>query len=195
VKLARAGWMALVVCAVACGRGDREWRRDLEAARAAKDAMFRGEDSPLPAARRSTFQGLRYFDPDPKWDVQAALDPAASADSVWLVTSKGTREPFTRVGRVVFRRGGRVHALVLFRSLPSDEFFLPFTDATSGHETYGAGRYVNPVPTPDGGLRLDFNRAYNPYCAYDASWVCPVPPAENHLDVRVRAGEKSVDAH
>lgn len=180
----------------ACARGgDPAWRAELERARTAKDEAFRGAQSPLAPERRARFEGLRYFPPDPAWDVTAALDAATPADTVALVTSKGTRDVFLRVGRLHFRHDGRAHSLELYRSLAAGEFFLPFTDATSGKESYGAGRYVDVVPTPDGGLRVDFNRAYNPYCAYEASWICPLAPAGNHLAIRVAAGEKAFDGH
>ena len=72
----------------------------------------------------------------------------------------------------------------------SGELFLPFADATSGVETYGAGRYLEPEALPDGRMSVDFNYAYNPYCAYNERWSCPITPAENRIDVPIRGGER-----
>ncbi len=74
-------------------------------------------------------------------------------------------------------------------------FFLPFADALAGDETYGAGRYLEPEPAGDDRLLIDFNLAYNPYCAYNPNWSCPITPAENRLKVAIRAGEKVFDDH
>ena len=81
----------------------------------------------------------------------------------------------------------------MFRSVDhdDDEYFLPFRDATSAHETYGGRRYLDVHPLPDGRMVVDFNYAYSPFCAYSDAWSCPFPPDENHLSVPVRAGERT----
>ena len=76
-----------------------------------------------------------------------------------------------------------------------DEFFLPFVDSLAGKETYGAGRYLEPHRHGDGPFHIDFNYAYNPYCAYNERWSCPITPAENRLKVPIRAGEKLFESH
>ena len=82
----------------------------------------------------------------------------------------------------------------MYASEDMDELFVPFRDATSGKETYGAGRYLEvESPGPDGRVRVDFNAAYNPYCAYNPDWSCPIPPGENWLSVPIRAGEKTFE--
>ena len=86
---------------------------------------------------------------------------------------------------------GEPAALAVYRSPHHDELFLPFRDATSGRETYGAGRYLEPAKLAGGRLLVDFNLAYNPYCAYSEEYSCPLPPFENHLKVAIRAGEKA----
>ena len=194
----RAATSVLLVLAAAsaCSRGgDPANRAELVRLRADKDLVMRGAESPFSTEGRKSFHGLRYFGADPSWDVRAVLDPTAAGDTIGLLTSKGTHDRFERVGRVLFERRGKKYSLVLYRSLAEGTLFLPFSDATSGRETYGAGRYLDPVATPEGALRLDFNRAYNPYCAYDTRWICPIAPPENRLDVRVTAGEKTYDAH
>jgi uncharacterized protein (DUF1684 family) len=181
---------------VTCVRPDpqeREYIAALWRDRAAKDQFMGSPESPLPPERRSGFQGLRYFAPDPTWRVHARVESMAKPDTVRFLTSQRTFDVFLRIGRAHFTRRGREGALWVYRSLADEQLFVPFTDATSGRDTYGAGRYLDPGAANGDSLTLDFNRAYNPYCAYDARWVCPLPPPENHLQERVEAGEKASD--
>lgn len=173
---------------------DAAWRTGLEAARSAKNGVFRTADGPLTPAQQATFTGLHYFAPDVSWRVNGHLETAAPVDTVHFVTSKRTLEAYLRVGRVHFDRSGHSYALTLYRAIDSGSYFLPFTDATTGHDTYGAGRYLDVEVGSDGAVALDFNRAYSPYCAYNDGWVCPVAPAENHLPVAVQAGEQQFGA-
>ena len=85
--------------------------------------------------------------------------------------------------------------LTIFKDQRSDNLFLPFADATSGNETYGAGRYLEIEMQNEGQLLVDFNYAYNPYCAYNENWSCPLTPAENRLSVAIRAGESLFETH
>ena len=84
---------------------------------------------------------------------------------------------------------GQAQALQVYKSEEQDALFLPFADQTTGSESYGAGRYLDPEEEADGTIPLDFNLAYNPYCAYNEQWSCPLPPRENRLAVRIEAGE------
>ena len=94
-------------------------------------------------------------------------------------------------GTISFQVKGETATLTVYRHENDGEFFLPFTDLTRGQSSYGEGRYVDLEPLHHGRFGLDFNYAYNPYCAYNANWSCPVPPVENRLDVAIEAGEKS----
>ncbi len=162
-----------------------EWRRG-------KDAAFAQEgQSPLEPDDRATFAGLRYFDPDEAYRFAVEVEPFSQPELVQMQTSTGDEATYERYGRVRFTAGGAEQTLTVFRSPGQDHLFLPFRDATAGDETYGAGRYVEIVPSQSGGLVLDFNYAYNPFCAYSPHWVCPIPPAENALPVPIRAGERS----
>ncbi len=96
-----------------------------------------------------------------------------------------------RWAKVAFSVDGAPAELTVYKDSSQGSLFLPFADATSGDETYGAGRYVEPDAQPDGTLLIDFNYAYNPYCAYNEAWTCPITPAENRLRVPIRAGEKN----
>jgi uncharacterized protein (DUF1684 family) len=105
-----------------------------------------------------------------------------------MQTTTGDVQTYERFGRVRFPVAGEEAALTIYRN--ENGFFLPFVDALAGNETYGAGRYLEPEELPDGTLLVDFNLAYNPYCAYNENWSCPITPAENRLKVPIRAGEK-----
>ena len=96
-----------------------------------------------------------------------------------------------RWAKIAFSVDGAPAELTVYKDASDDSLFLPFADATSGEETYGAGRYVEPEAQSDGNVLVDFNYAYNPYCAYNEAWACPITPSENRLRVTIRAGEKN----
>jgi uncharacterized protein (DUF1684 family) len=169
-------------------------REDVLELRARKDEFFRSHpNSPIPPDRRAAFAGLAYFEHDPALEILAPLEPDPSREEVVMETSTGAQRLFVRAGWVSFTVGGEPARLALYAdaAVPDPrEFFVPFRDATSGAETYGAGRYVEASLTDDGEVHLDLNAAYHPFCAYADGWSCPVPPAENRLSVPVRAGER-----
>jgi hypothetical protein len=102
-------------------------------------------------------------------------------------------QTYERVGKIRFTVDGEPAELTVFRN--EHGYFLPFADALAGQETYGAGRYLEPEVLPDGRLHVDFNYAYNPYCAYNELYSCPITPPENRLQVPIRAGEKIYQEH
>jgi len=110
-----------------------------------------------------------------------------------MVTSKGTKQRFHRVGYFEFEIDGKNARLQAYRSAQREdnELFVPFRDGTSDKESYGASRYLDLDLTKDDNYVIDFNYAYNPYCAYSEDYVCPLPPRENWLDIEIRAGEKN----
>ena len=166
--------------------------------RGAKDRMMRGETSPLPPEERTRFAGLRYYPPDPSFRVTATFHPAGEPRDITLSTSTGEEREMTMVGLITFARPGvdvrgEPLELELFRSAPADGggWFLPFADGTNGETTYGAGRYLDiDGPDEENRLTLDFNYAYNPYCAYNPGYSCPLVPTGNVLPVRIEAGER-----
>jgi uncharacterized protein (DUF1684 family) len=167
-----------------------EWRRS-------RDELFRtSSQSPIPPAERKTFGGLSYFDYDPAFRVVARVEPAESG--TWSFDATEGTLVLDCAGRARFVLGGRPHTLNLywFRSYGGG-LFLSFRDRTSGKQTYGGCRYLldtvkgADLGTSDGRLVLDFNFAYQPSCAYDPRWVCPLAPPSNRLDLEVRAGERS----
>lgn len=167
---------------------------DIEDFRADKDAFFRDHPgSPLMPEQRASFEGLAYFAVEPALVVEAALETSGVDldEANAMQTTTGGEQIYRRAGVVRFEVRGEPVRVTLFASTDMHELFLPFRDATSGKESYGAGRYLEVEPSNEQGtVVVDFNYAYNPYCAYNPSWSCPIPPGENWLAVPIRAGER-----
>ena len=161
--------------------------------RKSKDAFFAtGENSPLTPQQRRQFRGLEYYSENPQLRFALALDefPDQEKEHTEIITSTGDSNTQIRWGKFSFNVDGQEVSLTVFRGVDQEEFFLPFADSTSGGVTYGAGRYLDIVPLHDGRYLIDFNYAYNPYCAYNPDWSCPIPPPGNRLRVAILAGEK-----
>lgn len=169
------------------------WRRALIRFRREKDGLFRTDpDSPIPSVERESFAGLRYFDPDLSFRFESRLRRDPAPEGVILGTSKSTGQLFNRVGRFELGLEEVKVTLHAYQSAEREDpnLFVPFRDSTSGNESYGSSRYLDlPVEHNDEYV-IDFNYAYNPYCAYSDAYVCPLPPRENWLTVAVRAGER-----
>ncbi len=163
--------------------------------RAAKDAFFRASpDSPITWDKRAGFAGLSYYPIDPTLRFEGLRllpRPGSLAEILHIATSDGTYRPARRVGKLEFPLDGGSRTLTAFDVGADDaSVFIPFADATSVVETYASGRYLDIVPDPDGTYVLDFNAAYQPYCAYSPDYSCPLTPAENLLPDRIEAGER-----
>ncbi len=160
----------------------------LIAARRQKDAFFKTHpQSPLTPEQRAQFDGLRYYPPNPALDLVVTVEPLAQDDWVTLQTTTGDVREYRRYGRFAFVVDGQDVQLTIYEA--DYGFFLPFVDAGAGVETYPAGRYLEPERLDEQRFHVDFNQAYNPYCAYNDAWSCPITPAENRLKVHIRAGE------
>lgn len=172
---------------------EADWHGALLNFRQRKDDYFRTGQGPLKGTDLDGFAGLAYFPPAPEWAFALPLQPAAGSAEFMLHTNTGEQRFMALIGTVHLPLpDGTEQELQVFGVLGDEERhsgFLPFRDQTSGTETYGAGRYVD-APLQGGVLRVDFNRAYHPYCAYDDGWTCPLPPSQNQVRVAVRAGEK-----
>ncbi|HZX81460.1 MAG TPA: DUF1684 domain-containing protein [Lysobacter sp.] len=142
------------------------------------------------APTRTGFRGLTYWPGGPGWVVDARYVPNPAGRTIEIANIVGTVEPMANPGRVEFERGGRVHRIEALDD-GSGGLFLVFADRTSGHGSYGAGRFIDAPAPSDGRVRIDFNRAYNPPCAFTSFATCPLPPPENRLDLAVNAGEKA----
>jgi len=166
----------------------------LDQFRKEKDDFFKHyPDSPLTREQKKTFTGLRYFPENPDLALEVTVEVFPERQTIVMQTSTGDEQEYQRFGRFHFVVDGQEAALTLYAT--GHDYFLPFADSLAGTETYPAGRYLEPEPLGNGRFRVDFNTAYNPYCAYNDRWSCPLPPAENRLKVPIRAGEKIFEGH
>ncbi len=167
---------------------------DLRSFREMKDQFFaRDSQSPLTADQKRVFQGLEYFPENPELRLEVEVEEFPEKEEIVMQTSTGDVQRYRRYGRFRFTVDGDEAELTVYAG--PHGFFLPFVDSLAGTETYGAGRYLEPELLPNGKLLVDFNLAYNPYCAYNERWSCPLPPAENRLKVPIRAGERNFSDH
>jgi uncharacterized protein (DUF1684 family) len=164
----------------------------LEEFRKEKDEFFvQDYQSPLTGSQKQKFGGLSYFPENPDLRLELAIEEFPVKEEGHIQTSTGDVQVFERVGRIQFSVDGEPAALTVFSN--EHGYFLPFVDTLAGSETYPAGRYVEPEDIGDGKVLVDFNYAYNPYCAYNERWSCPLTPFENRLKVPIRAGEKNFE--
>lgn len=147
------------------------------------------------AATRKQFSGIDYFVIDPGWRIEAQWTAHEEAKSFDIQTVIGTVEKMSNPGFASFSHDGHEYKIYPVMEPGSDELFIIFADRTNGRETYGAGRFLYAAMPVDGKLILDFNKAYNPPCAFNEYSTCPLPPPENRLDLRVTAGEKKYLTH
>jgi len=189
-------FLAALVVTAACGHAPPEDTKDyaqrLADDRAAKDELFRSGTDPIPDARKAELLPLAYFPIDPDYDVPASLEPSNDAAILEMPTSAGTPRQMRKAGTLVFSLKGQPLRITAYHDLtaPASHLSVMFSDLTSGTETYAAGRYLDLDRNATGFYELDFNRAYNPYCYYNAGYECPYPPPENRLKIPVRAGER-----
>jgi uncharacterized protein (DUF1684 family) len=216
IRIAR--WAATVsclvlLCAVSCtptGSGRMvtedppdDWADSVAEYRSSKDRMFKEDpETPLLASDVPAFEGLDYWPPDPDYRFVGPIHFYTQPERFQIITTAGKLRPCEKVGWISIVHAGTVSNLQIYRLLDSDTtdglqaLFLPFADATSGTETYPAGRYVKLGLLEDGRYELDFNYAFNPSCAYGdpTRFACPSTPPENKLPGRVEAGERGYKA-
>ena len=173
-----------------------EWKKEIKEERKQKDEFFKiGYQSPISHEDRINFNGLDYYDPDPDLRFELELHEHEQKKILKIEDTKDNEREFLRWGEFRFKIGDKECTLQAYKSSPQEKrLFIPFRDETSGKETYGAGRYIDlnneEHYTADGEWNLDFNNAYNPWCAYSEDYACPFTPPENWLKVPVYAGEK-----
>ncbi len=206
----RRAWpIVFLVSALASGCGPRttlepapappDWAESLDRHRRERDLVFaRDPDSPIPPSLRGSFRGLEYWPADPSWRFVGTIERYPAPPRFTIVTTSGVERPCEKVGWISFPTPAGTGILQVYRLLDQPQasedegLFLPFQDATTGRDSYPAGRYVDLTGPPGGPYLLDFNRAYNPLCAYGSPerYRCPVTPAENRLPFPVPAGER-----
>lgn len=169
---------------------DLVYLSQINAFRKSKDEFFKSLNGPLMQDQRQKFDQLEYFPVDPAFRFYVEIDYFDEKDTLLMATSTGKVRKYVREGKITFNVDKK-QTLTIFKSTEETEhFFLPFKDATNGGLTYPAGRYLDPKINKAGKLVVDFNYAYNPYCAYNDQYDCPIPPPENHLPIAINAGEK-----
>lgn len=161
-----------------------------------KTSFLQNERSPLTASDTSF---LDFYQPDQRWVKKAVFTPSNKDNVIEIPTYSGIKKPYRLYGTVTFKDDKKSYVLEVYKSaqmpenpLYKNHLFLPFKDETNGDETYGGGRYMDLTVSDikNNKITLDFNKCYNPWCAYSDGYNCPVPPKSNHLPIRVPAGEK-----
>ena len=174
-----------------------KWTQQIQAGRKQKDEFFKmGDQSPISFEERDAFQGLDYYRPDIKYRFELSLVEHSKKHILEIEDTQGNVRNLVRYGEFIFNIDGTEYKLQAYKSNREDEkLFIAFRDLTSGKDTYGAGRYLDLEPGRDqmsgGKWVLDFNKAYNPWCAYSENYACPFTPPENWLKVEIRAGERN----
>lgn len=159
-----------------------------------KDSEFRtSPDSPIPLVIKPAFTGLEYYPIDWRYRYEGPVNRYKNPQKIIIIATDGEKRDALKYGYVRFELDDKEIQLQVYKLLEAGlekMLFIPFTDLNAGKETYPAGRYIDLEEKPDGRYLIDFNKAYNPSCAYGGDYSCPVTPKENHLNVAIRAGEK-----
>lgn len=174
----------------------QDFKTEIEKHREEYKADFlKTPSSPL---KKEDFEYLRFYEPNEKFKVVCEFVATKRGKPFEVPTSSGQTATYTKFGELRFEIDGKPHKLAVYQSLSlrrmpqyRDYLFIPFKDLTNGKESYGGGRYLDLRMKQIEGdkIYLDFNKAYNPYCAFSAGYSCPIPPKENHLKVAIEAGE------
>lgn len=167
---------------------------ELKQMRRQKDDFFKKHpQSPLTPAQQAKFTGLSYYEPNPELVFEVEIEVFDGQQQILMQTNQNELRPFFRYGMLTVAVGSEQASLTIYRS-PDGYFFLPFVDGAAGTETYSAGRYLDLEPLDESTFVVDFNLAYNPYCAYNDLFVCPITPKENRISMVIQAGEKLPDS-
>ena len=194
-------FLSLVACGPERDAADAALATEIDSHRSQKDSLFRvSPHSPIPEEERSDFAGLKYFPVDPELRFDGPIIRYDNPQPDTIVGTKGDLRPALKYGYFPFIHDGEEYRLQVYKMIRDDPgadnyLFLGFTDRTTGNSTYGTGRYIDLTENPANYYRVDFNLAYNPYCAYNPRYSCAVPSPENPLDLAVTAGEKIYKAH
>jgi uncharacterized protein (DUF1684 family) len=187
--------VGITLYSVSSGSSEEDYKSEILKEREEKDFFMKNSDE-SPIEDKSSFIGLNYFEPDANYRVTASLEKINNKKVILLPTSTDEESSYLEYAWAEFEINGVKNRLLLLEVMAMGPtrgtLFLAFADETSANETYGAGRYLELKKMPGAGtMILDFNKAYNPYCAYTEKFSCPFPPRENILKVAIRAGEKN----
>lgn len=180
---------------LACGPSpsDQSYEDEVLQDRMHRDMRMRKKGSVIPPGRREAFQGLDFYQVDPRYRFVVPLRRLSSPDTLMVAESTGGVRAQVHVGRVTIPLPDGDTELWVFKGASEGRrgrLWIPFSDSTNGHTTYEGGRYVDLQPVGSDSVVVDFNRAYNPTCAYNPDFACPLPPPENRIDAPIPAGEK-----
>jgi len=197
------GWALLVIpgCQSHLSSEEKQIVAEIQQKRTEKDSLFGKADlSPIPEIELKDFTGLNYYPIDLKWRFQGPIMQYDTILPDTIVGTKGDLRPAQKYGYFEFEVDNKKHRLEIYTINRADTayqnyLFLGFTDKTTGKSTYGAGRYIDLTIRSDNNYVVDFNKAYNPYCAYNPKYTCAIPPDENTLPLAVMAGEKIFKKH
>lgn len=200
----RVGQIGLVMLAFllsACGENDVRFKSEVADFQREINELYKDpRRTPLSAAERAEFKGLDFFEADPEFRVEATAERIAG-QVVEIPTTTDRIARYRPYVKLRFELAGAEHELTAYANIgfPTNQkkdelepLFLPFTDLTNGDETYGGGRYIELDRQEGTKWVLDFNHAYSPFCAYNESFSCPLPPPENDLNVAIRAGVRYI---
>ncbi len=168
-----------------------EYASRLSLERKAKDKyLLEGKESPI--EDKASFKGLKYFDISEKFKVIAQLVLSQKVEKLVIQTSDNKQEVYEKYGNALLKMDGRDYSLTIYKTENPRLLFLPFNDLTNKKETYGGGRFLDiPISDVSGNkIILDFNLAYHPYCAYNHTYICPIPPKENKIESEIKVGER-----
>jgi uncharacterized protein (DUF1684 family) len=167
-----------------------KWRKE-------RDLFFKTHQrSPLTPIEKKSFKGLEYFPFTSRYYFEGRIDREVFSINdpkyyATFLTNKGTSKRYIRYGKFHFTLDGKDHMLEVYKSILSDNLFIPFKDLTNGKETYEGGRYIDAEILTGYKMVLDFSMAYYPSCAYNDKFTCALPPKENYIDIEIKAGEKN----
>ncbi|MBD80803.1 MAG: hypothetical protein CL840_17945 [Crocinitomicaceae bacterium] len=167
------------------------FQEELKEFRKERNKKMAGSDSPLAQEDRKHFVGLNYYPANDTFLIQAKFELLFSQQAFEMATNTDRKPKYIPFGKILFSIDNKGYSLTAYKSLEhsGNELFVPFNDLTNGIGSYETGRYMD-IKVPDGdSIVLDFNRCYNPYCAYNSKYSCPIPPAANSLNIQINAGE------
>lgn len=194
IAIVAAGILAALIYPFLGDEDDKSYISAVISSREERDQFMKASNESPFVGTSGTFAGLKYFAPDPSYRLVADLEYVGNREPRSLTTSDGKSRTFLTYAWAAFDLGNIRHRLLILEQLEEGpergNLFLAFTDESSAGETYGGGRYLDVRKVPGAStITLDFNHAYNPFCAYNNSFSCPFPPPENHLAIAIRAGE------
>lgn len=180
----------ITIYALSGGQSPEEYAAYIEDERNDVERYMQSSDESPFVSDNVPFTALNYYPADLEYKINARFEKTVNPQIINLATSDGKENQYLTYGHAYFKLDGVNNRLLILEDVKENKLFLPFGDATSATETYGAGRYLDVTHSGGATITLDFNLAYNPYCAYSENYSCPLPPKENLLSIPIKAGEK-----